>query len=279
MKKENPLIKCACGCSQLRPQFDKRGRERRYINEHFSRAWSGSEIEFLRKYYPHFPSKMSAFILNRNYPAVKTKASKLGLKRIRGRDLSVLIQCGCGCGQERPKYDRWGKTYKYIKWHERRGKVGTNKGKTFTQEHRDRMSKSAKRGNKNHNYKHGLTGTREYSNYIGRKYNERKKLLREKELWTLDMELACKKFFICCIVCGTTENLVIDHVYALYNGFPLEPGNAVRLCRSHNNWKWRHWLHELGQKYIILFERAANSFAIHWDEINRNFYDDWVKVI
>jgi len=30
----NELIKCSCGCSQERLRYDKRGRDRRYINHH-----------------------------------------------------------------------------------------------------------------------------------------------------------------------------------------------------------------------------------------------------
>jgi len=37
MGKENPQIKCACGCGQLLSQYDRRGRERKYLPSHWSR--------------------------------------------------------------------------------------------------------------------------------------------------------------------------------------------------------------------------------------------------
>jgi len=37
--KENVLIKCFCGCGQKRWKYDKRGRERRYINTHYLRGF------------------------------------------------------------------------------------------------------------------------------------------------------------------------------------------------------------------------------------------------
>lgn len=113
---------------------------------------------------------------------------------------------------------------------------------------------------------HGISGTKEFWGYHNKKRRDRKNLLLEDKSWTYEMEKSCNDFFPCCIVCGETENLTTDHVYPLSKGFPLEPGNAVRLCKKHNSWKYDRWLCELGKNYITLFKLAANSFAIHWEK-------------
>ena len=134
-------------------------------------------------------------------------------------------------------------------------------------------------GEKNLKYKLGKSGTSEYRNYASKKRREKKKFLKENELWSFEMEQSCREFFTGCILCCSTKKLTIDHVYSLGNGFPLQIGNAVVLCKHHNSWKSSKWLHELGQQYIILFERAANSFTMYWNKINQDFYDDWMKII
>ena len=40
MSKQIEMILCACGCGQLRPKYDNRGRERKFINNHQNKKLS-----------------------------------------------------------------------------------------------------------------------------------------------------------------------------------------------------------------------------------------------
>ena len=62
------MIKCACGCGQLRPKFDKQGRERKYVAGHQTRGrrgpksplWKGGRflhtLGYMMAYCPDHPS-------------------------------------------------------------------------------------------------------------------------------------------------------------------------------------------------------------------------------
>ena len=54
-------------------------------------------------------------------------------------------------------------------------------------------------------------------------------------IWTAAMDAALRAFRPFCVLCGTADDLTVDHVRPLSKGFGLEPGNACLLCGSCNN--------------------------------------------
>jgi hypothetical protein len=114
---------------------------------------------------------------------------------------------------------------------------------------------------------HGLSGTPEYHRASVRKRKEKKKLLDSQ--WTSSMEIEIFKFFEDdgCAICGTIDDLTVDHVYPLSKGYGLKPGNAVILCRSHNSYKRTKNVEDLpiGECHAILL--AAERFLNYWNSI------------
>jgi hypothetical protein len=53
--KENKLIFCACGCGQRLPQYDRQGRERRYVHAHHPPARRYTKDSVLRVLRIHGP--------------------------------------------------------------------------------------------------------------------------------------------------------------------------------------------------------------------------------
>ena len=57
------------------------------------------------------------------------------------------------------------------------------------------------------------------------------------EQFTFAMELFVREFWGRCAICGSEEDLCIDHWLPLTAGYALDLGNAVVLCRSCNSGK------------------------------------------
>lgn len=83
--------------------------------------------------------------------------------------------------------------------------------------------------------------------------------------WTLQMEQSIKRLFCCCVLCGTSENLQIDHVRPLSKGFGLEPGNAVVLCKYCNQSKGTKELEDLPEESANKIRDAAMLFKNYWE--------------
>lgn len=115
---------------------------------------------------------------------------------------------------------------------------------------------------------HGLTGTKEYMRILNNKRRERS-MLYDSE-WTLEMELALKKLQVSCVICGSTENLSVDHVLPLSKGYGLKPGNAVVLCQHHNCSKHSKNLFELPLEWQASLIWNAFKFADYWNKLELN---------
>lgn len=82
--------------------------------------------------------------------------------------------------------------------------------------------------------------------------------------WTPKMERALRRFQPACVVCGDTKHLQTHHVkpWCLH---PLEPGNAVRLCREHNSCIGSRAPCQLYPALAGTLETAALQFKEHWE--------------
>lgn len=109
---------------------------------------------------------------------------------------------------------------------------------------------------------HGLTGTKEYGRFLTAKRKERKRNL--DSAWSPLMELCLSKLQPSCVICGCTEKLCTDHVLPLSKGYGLNPGNAVRLCRSCNARKAARYLDQLPIEWQQKITYAAESFRVAW---------------
>lgn len=113
------------------------------------------------------------------------------------------------------------------------------------------------------NTTHGLSNTKEYFRCAGRKRRELENGLDSK--WTFEMELEIKKLFPKCILCGSSDNLAIDHVLPISKGNSLEPGNASVLCRSCNSKKNNKNLDEINREDAIQLVCSAEEFRMYWN--------------
>lgn len=111
---------------------------------------------------------------------------------------------------------------------------------------------------------HGMSKTREYINAQNMKRIEMKRGLDSE--WTYDMSIRLSELFPQCVLCGSGEDLEIDHVRPLSRGFGLKPGNAVILCSRCNNSKHDRDLDKLPEdtRDILIFR--ANEFMEYWNE-------------
>jgi hypothetical protein len=119
--------------------------------------------------------------------------------------------------------------------------------------------------------KHGLSGTKEYSDEKSRKRRELK--IVHDYLWTDKMTSLIKKIQPACVICGMTDqehlekygtHLNIDHVLPLSKGYGLKPGNAVVLCQHHNGKKLAKKLNELPVEWQASLIWAAFKFKDCW---------------
>lgn len=113
---------------------------------------------------------------------------------------------------------------------------------------------------------HGLSKTKEYQRMKDRKRRDKEKLY--DVTWTMEMEVALKEFQSKCILCGSTEDLTIDHVFPLSKGNGLNPGNVVILCRHHNSIKATKDLYDLPIEMSIKLVVNAVLFEEYWNHKN-----------
>lgn len=101
---------------------------------------------------------------------------------------------------------------------------------------------------------HGNSKERWYLNYLQRRHRE--SLVR----WTPEMDKCLRKLQPVCVVCGSDNELAIDHVHPVSRGGQLRPGNAVILCKSCNSAKREHTLNELPKTVAEKIRTAAHRF-------------------
>lgn len=106
---------------------------------------------------------------------------------------------------------------------------------------------------------HGLSSNPHYRRHLKHRRAE-----LDKD-WTYEMEIALRKFFPVCVVCGSDFCLSTDHVLPFSKGFGLSPGNAVVLCKSCNSTKHDKEPHELPKEWQKKILAAANQFQEYWD--------------
>ncbi len=109
---------------------------------------------------------------------------------------------------------------------------------------------------------HGLSKTDTYIKTKNHQYIEKKSLLDSQ--WTPLMEVCLTNYQPVCVVCGSKNNLSIDHVLPLSKGNGLYPGNAVILCISCNSRKGAKSLNKLPVEVANKIIKAAESFRIAW---------------
>jgi len=106
------LIKCACGCGQIRPKYDRYGIARRFIRGHHRRKPP--------------PEENSLISCACGCGQIRPKYDRYGIARrfILGHHNrrpppaeNSLISCACGCGQSLLKYDSRWRPRKYIRGH------------------------------------------------------------------------------------------------------------------------------------------------------------------
>lgn len=124
------------------------------------------------------------------------------------------------------------------------------------------------------NTTHGMSKTKEYNTSRARKRRELEKLYDSK--YGDELERALEEFFSACIICGMTrkehykkygKNLQNDHVIPLSKGHGLVPGNAVVLCRVHNQSKQARSLDKLPKEWANLLLEEAMHFNAYWNTV------------
>lgn len=113
---------------------------------------------------------------------------------------------------------------------------------------------------------HGMSYTKEYNNMLNRRRREQRKIYDSE--WTIEIELALKKFQKECAICGATENLTVDHVLPLSEGYGLKPGNVVILCRRCNSGKNNKNINDLPIEQQASLIWNAFKFKDHWQQMN-----------
>jgi len=112
---------------------------------------------------------------------------------------------------------------------------------------------------------HGMSGTIENRRYRDRKRRDLKKIYDCQ--WTREMDLAVYKFFNKCVLCGSADDLSVDHVLPLSKHNGLKPGNAIILCMTCNRKKHALSLDRLQSDTREKIVDAANRFNVYWQEL------------
>ena len=201
-----------------------------------------------------------------------------------GKEISVLSthlrkgrRTSCGCSKDNPRikkevgkqYNKWSVLKRLNTKHGRAMFLCQcdcgNYSEVSGQNLRSGKSSQCREcgDNNNKTTTHGLSGTPEYARWTAIKRHERKKILDTS--WTLDMSLAVLEFFGSCVLCGSTENLEIDHLEPLSLGYGLFVDNVVVLCDSCNSSKSNKYLTDLKPKIRRKLIDDSCAFQDYWD--------------
>ena len=107
---------------------------------------------------------------------------------------------------------------------------------------------------------HGLSRTAWYKRWAQR---HRK---RDGLGWTEDMDILLFTIQPVCVICGSKEDLTVDHVRPFSKGFGLCPGNVVVLCRPCNCKKADKDLEELPDNWRGVLQEEASNFSRLWEQ-------------
>jgi len=108
---------------------------------------------------------------------------------------------------------------------------------------------------------HGLSGSLDYDRW---RHQVRRDIDTE---WTIEMESLLFQVQTSCVICGSVNNLCIDHVLPMSKGNGLKPGNAIILCGSCNSSKHDKDLRQLPPEWQDKIERAATQFLSAWNSL------------
>lgn len=112
--------------------------------------------------------------------------------------------------------------------------------------------------------KHGMSDMADYKVFQSRNHRDKKKIFDAS--WTLNANIALKEFFLSCVLCGSTEDLDVDHLLPIDLGWGLYNDNVVILCGQCNRKK--------GNKYISDFPPETRRKLI---DASCDFQDYWAK--
>lgn len=113
---------------------------------------------------------------------------------------------------------------------------------------------------------HGLSRTPEYARWSVNKRLERKKIL--DSAWTLEMEVVLHEFFRCCCICGSDQDLEVDHLLPLSLGYGLFVDNAVVLCSPCNLTKNNKYVTDMSPEIRHKLIEASCAFQEYWEGVN-----------
>lgn len=135
------LVPCGCGCGQLIPLFDRRGRKRRFVRGHSSRVTKPKVERVCRRCGEVFVMK------------------KIGQWYCSDSCHYPNVVCACGCGKKLSKKSRLQKA-KYIQGHQWLGKK-------HTKEQIEKISKATK-GENNPNWQGGIATSKYTTEFLKR---------------------------------------------------------------------------------------------------------------
>lgn len=170
MKRDNPMIECACGCGQLLSKYDKWGIERRYKIGHQNKGKNGSRHPFFgKKHTEKSRRKMSESLKNHYAEKGHPSCGKPKSEETKAKISNTLK--GRFCGEENPFF-----------------------GEKHTKETREKMSKNHADFSGDKNGFYGRHHTEEVKNknseaHLGKKLTEEHKkkisesLKDEKNPW------------------------------------------------------------------------------------------------
>ena len=168
IRPKNELVECACGCKQKMWKYDSRWTERKYICGH-SRVKNVlitrnelNELYTIQKLTVPIIAKqlgLSVYIIYNRLTKYGIPIMSSSESMLNKRPKNELIDCACGCGQKRWRYDRKGRERLYIYSHinkkpELRKKYMVwNKNKTFEEMYGEQEAKLRRIERKNHRAK------------------------------------------------------------------------------------------------------------------------------
>lgn len=173
-----------------------------------------------------------------------TRFGRLTVIRMDGtaKDGATMCVCMCDCGKEKRTRTRT---------------LTVGRCNSCGCLHRDVSAENLRRAR----FKHGLSNDRAYLSWLKRQR------YKDEQQWTYQMEAALKNLQPSCVVCGSADNLHVDHVFPFNRGGKMVPGNVVILCRTCNISKSDRLLTDLAKDVAEKIGDAAYAFIQRWNEV------------